>query len=97
MLETERKEGRLEERNIENLRDGDGEGGYIEMDLGLGVLEEKTSKGGAREDGDAESGGDGGEGGEERLGRGDVLGDMMGKKKSWGQGKGEVGIEEVSC
>lgn len=44
VLETERKEGRLDERNIENVGDADGggqEGKYIEMDLGLGVLEQR--------------------------------------------------------
>ena len=39
----DRKAGKLGERNIENVEeDGDGgEKGYIEMNLGLGVLEEK--------------------------------------------------------
>ncbi|CAD6567356.1 MAG: hypothetical protein ASARMPREDX12_000224 [Alectoria sarmentosa] len=44
VLEAERKEGRLDERNIENISDaeaGGQEGEYIEMDLGLGVLEQR--------------------------------------------------------
>lgn len=44
VLEAERKEGRLDERNIENVGDAEGrgqEGEYIEMDLGLGVLEQR--------------------------------------------------------
>lgn len=40
-LEREKAEGRLEERDIETLDD---EGSYIEMNLGLGVLEEKREK-----------------------------------------------------
>ena len=92
MLETEREDGRLEERDIENVRGGR----YIEMDLGLGVLEEKTGDS-AREDEDGDEDGDGGSEGGEGLGPGDVLRDMMGKKRSGGKGKGEVGIEEVGC
>lgn len=42
-LERERQAGRLGERDIEAL--GEGDGGYIEMDLGLGVLEEKGARG----------------------------------------------------
>ena len=38
-LEVEKREGRLGERDIERL--GDGEKAHIEMDLGLGVLEKK--------------------------------------------------------
>lgn len=86
-LETERKEGRLEERDIENVGDGGREGGYIEMDLGLGVLEEVTRDGGWGDEDD----------GDESEGAGDVLGEMMGKKRGRGRGKGKrgVGIEEV--
>ncbi|KAL2048299.1 hypothetical protein N7G274_000210 [Stereocaulon virgatum] len=42
-LEVERAEGRLGERDIENLDEEEGEEGrgYIEMNLGLGVLEER--------------------------------------------------------
>ncbi len=83
MLETEREAGRLEERDIENVGEGE-KGGYIEMDLGLGVLEEKR-----------EDGGRGCEGGEdESEGVGDVLGDLMGERRR-GEGKRGVGIEEV--
>ena len=42
-LEHEREAGTLEQRNIENVEDEE-EKGYIEMDLGLGVLEEKGAK-----------------------------------------------------
>ncbi|KAM0801217.1 hypothetical protein BDR22DRAFT_972221 [Usnea florida] len=54
ILETERRAGKLEERDIENLRSGVGQeeegGGYIEMDLGLGVWEEKGGDGGGWND-----------------------------------------------
>ena len=42
VLEAEREEGRLCERDIENVGDGLG---YVEMNLGLGVLEEKDGRG----------------------------------------------------
>lgn len=86
----------MEERNIEGVGGGAREGGYIEMDLGLGVLEEKTGDD-VREREDCEDEGEGGWEGGEGLGAGDVLGDLMGKKRSQGKGKGkrEVGIEEV--
>lgn len=70
------------------------EGGYIEIDLGLGVLEEKT-EGDVREHGDGEDESEGEKEGGERLGVGDVLGDLMGKKRSRGKGKEKVSIEEV--
>ncbi|MCJ1453165.1 hypothetical protein MMC28_003511 [Mycoblastus sanguinarius] len=85
-LEVEKKEGRLEERDIENV-DGSGEEGkgYIEMNLGLGVLEEK------KEDGDVEeksgdesrSGRESEESSGEENAKGvekDVLGRLMGRK-----------------
>lgn len=86
----------MEERNIEGVGGGAREGGYIEMDLGLGVLEEKTGDGARKcedEEGESQGGKEGGEG----LGAGDVLVDLMGKKRSQGKGKGkrEVGIEEI--
>lgn len=43
-LEVERREGRLGERDIEKLGQG-AAAGYVEMELGLGVLEEKKGKG----------------------------------------------------
>lgn len=105
VLETERLEGRLGERNMEIVGEGaleeeeeEKEGGYIEMDLGLGVLEEKR-RGGKRgyeedqEEDDEEC--ERGEASGESLGVGDALGDMMGKKRGRGKGRGEVGIEEV--
>lgn len=116
VLETERREGRLGERDIENLGELDGEGGrgagYIEMNLGLGVLEEvKKEKAevkkeeeegidsfGDEEDED-ESASESEEGeddcGGDWVGVGDVLGDMMGRKRGRGNGKKKVGIEEV--
>jgi hypothetical protein len=79
-LETERAEGRLEERNIEKL---DEEGGqYIEMDLGLGVLEEKRE--GEENESESEDGGEGGEM--------DVLGRLMGMR---GVVRERPGIVEV--
>lgn len=96
MLETERKEGRLGRRDIENVGDGEREGGYVEMDLGLGVLEEKKEGGNEGYEGDGnESERSRVEEVGERVEREDVLGKMMGRKRSWGKGKGKVGIEEV--
>lgn len=59
-LETERARGDLAKRDIENISTGDGEEneeatGYIEMNLGLGVLEEKN---GTESDSESESGSD---------------------------------------
>lgn len=61
VLEAERKEGRLDERNIENIGDVEGggqEGEYIEMNLGLGVLEQREEefKNSRSEERDDESG-----------------------------------------
>lgn len=53
-LERERQAGRLGERDIEAL--GEGDGGYIEMDLGLGVLEEKGARYGSESESESESG-----------------------------------------
>jgi len=66
-LEVERWEGRLGERNIENVTEEDVEAGgkgYIEMALGLGVLEERrreeagseVEEGGSESDSDSDSG-----------------------------------------
>lgn len=43
VLEREREAGTLAERGIENIKDEEGK--YIEMDLGLGVLEERGGSG----------------------------------------------------
>ena len=97
-LEAERRDGRLAERDIENVRGGEREGGYIEMDLGLGVLEEKTggrARGGEDEDEEEEEEREGGKEAGGRRGAGGVLGDLMGRKRARGKGKGKVGIEEV--
>ncbi|MCJ1474782.1 hypothetical protein MMC13_003442 [Lambiella insularis] len=64
-LETELREGRGEERDMERVE----EGRYIEMELGLGVLEEKTEA-----EGSGESGGEG-DGDED-----DVLGRLLGRR-----------------
>ncbi|KAK0507676.1 hypothetical protein JMJ35_009565 [Cladonia borealis] len=84
-LEIEKAEGRLGERDIEKVEE-EGER-YIEMELGLGVLEEKG-------DGEGEERGEGEE--KEGEGEGDVLGKLMGKKeKRKGRGKRKIRIEEV--
>ena len=84
-LEAEKAEGRLGERDIEKVEE---EGkGYIEMELGLGVLEQRGEREEGEEDKQANEGGEG-----------DVLGKLMGKKgkrKDRGRGKRKVGIEEV--
>ena len=73
-LEEERVEGRLADRDIENV--GENQDGYIEMNLGLGVLEDKGKENlaieAAAEGEDEES-----SQGEER----DVLGRLMGKRR----------------
>ena len=87
-LEIERVQGRLSARDIENLDDmeGDEEGGqYIEMDLGLGVLEEREDDEDRRSDGEVDlgdkepmkSGAEGGNGMES-----DVLGRLMGVERT---------------
>ena len=70
------------ERDIEKVEE-EGER-YIEMDLGLGVLEKREGE----ERGEDKQADEGGEG--------DVLGRLMGKKgKRKGRGKRKVRIEEV--
>ncbi len=73
-LEEERVEGRLADRDIENV--GKDQDGYIEMDLGLGVLEEKGKENLAIEV-EAEGEDEESSQGEER----DVLGRLMGKRR----------------
>ena len=76
------------ERDIENVEE-EGER-YIEMELGLGVLEEKEGGNDGEEEVEVE-GKQTGEGGE-----GDVMGRLMGKKgKRQGRGKRKVRIEEI--
>lgn len=68
-------EGKLADRDIENI--GEDQDRYIEMDLGLGVLEEKEKEDlaiKAKAEGDDEESSRG----EER----DVLGSLMGKKRA---------------
>lgn len=87
-LEVERREGRLEERDIERVDEGEG-GQYIEMDLGLGVLEERVHGEGSSE-GEEESGSDGD--GEDGMGKEpDVLGRLLGRGKR--KEKEKPGIE----
>ena len=61
---------------------------HIEMDLGLGVLEETNGDGGSESD--EEEGEEKGEGGRERKEK-DVMGELMGKKESQTAGIEEVG------
>lgn len=97
-LEVERAAGTLPERDLERVDEEGGEGGYIEMNLGLGVLEER--------DPDAESSSSESEGsdeeedmvatsGDQRGGRvrreKDVLGRLMGQKR----GGAGVQIQEL--
>lgn len=98
-LEEEKREGRLDERNIENISEKDGdEGGrgYIQMDLGLGVLEEK----GKREDeatneSESQSSSEGSSEGDDAAtdGKENVVANLMGAKAATGRRK--VKIEEV--
>ena len=74
-LEQERVEGKIGQRNIENL--GADQEGYIEMDLGLGVLEEKNAPEGVRIVDKAEGEDEASSQGDER----DVLGRLLGKKR----------------
>ena len=61
---------------------------HIEMDLGLGVLEETNGDGGSESD--EEEGEEKGEGGRERKEK-DVMGELMGKKENQTAGIEEVG------
>ncbi|KFX99980.1 hypothetical protein V490_01543 [Pseudogymnoascus sp. VKM F-3557] len=88
-LEAEKKAGTIAERRLEISDDEEGEGEkttgqYIEMNLGLGVLEEKTS--------DSETSSEGESSDDE-----DVMDKLMGAEKDT-KDEGEkkkVGIEEV--
>lgn len=78
-LEKEKKDGTIERRNIERVEEG--EGSYIELDLGLGVLEEKNDDiTTGKQDSDSES-----DGLDEDCGAGkkdlDVISKLMGHKK----------------
>lgn len=75
-LEAERAAGTLEQRNIENMED-DEDDQYIEMNLGLGVLEEKDPNA-SNLSSDSESDDEGGsEGKRER----DIMGKLMGQQR----------------
>jgi len=87
-LEKEKVDGSIERRNIEHVDED--EGPYIEMDLGLGVLEEKPADTDSNEV-DTDSDGDEPDTGP-RDKEPDVLGKLMGKDKSR---RKPVQIEEV--
>ena len=95
-LELERAEGTLGERDIENVEEEEeeeGGGEYIEMDLGLGVLEERRN-GVEEESEESESevdAGDGHEGGDEKE---DVMGKLLGSQSR--KGKRKIKIEDLS-
>lgn len=81
----EKAEGRLGERDIEKVEE-EGER-YIEMELGLGVLEQREE---AVEEEESKQADEGREG--------DVLGKLMGKKgRGKGRGKRKVRIEELGA
>ena len=96
-----RSEGRIWEKDIENLENVESDENsendeikgekraksYIEMNLGLGVLEEK------RDDDDGESSGDESQEDEGEDAERDVLGTLMGKRDQ--VTKQKVGIEQV--
>ena len=93
-LELERAEGTLGERDIENVKEED-EGGkeYIEMDLGLGVLEERRN-GVKEESEESESEVDVGDGDEHGDEKEDVMGKLLGSQSS--KGKRKIKIEDLS-
>lgn len=84
-LERERQAGKLGERDIEAV--GGEEGGYIEMELGLGVLEEKGGEGGSES---GSGNGSEGEGGSESENNGE-------DNDGTGGGDGEVGRKRAEC
>jgi len=86
-LEELRRNGGLNAKILDDYtdKDGKGQGGYIEMDLGLGVLEEKNGQGGPESESESETG--------NAENDDSVMDDLMGRK-----GKRETeaaGIEEV--
>ena len=87
----ERKEGRLEERNLETISEEAGQ--YIEMDLGLGVLEEKGDGSESEESEETESREDGDMHDAEDV---DVLGRLMGFGKK-GRRRDKPGIEVLGA
>ena len=93
-LELERAEGTLGERDIENVKE-EGKGGkeYIEMDLGLGVLEERRN-GVKEESEESESEVDAGDGDERGDEKEDVMGKLLGSQSR--KGKRKIKIEDLS-
>ena len=107
-LEIERAEGRLGARDIENLGSEDGEPGegggggkaYIEMELGLGVLEEKREGIVGSEDEDEDEGESeeeivGGVVGGGRGGEKDVLGKLLGRGRRGREGRPRIEVLET--
>jgi len=86
VLERERQAGQLGERDIESL--GDEEGGDIQMDLGLGVLEEKGGEGGS-ESGSGSGSESESEGGSEN--------ENNGEDNDGTGGDGEVAKNRIEC
>lgn len=78
-LESVKERGLLQERNIEQVDEGER---YIEMDLGLGVLEEKQdgASSGSENDGDESEAGSTRSKSSIRSGRKDTMAVLMGKK-----------------
>lgn len=90
-LEEERSRGNLKDRDIENVDDD----GYIEMNLGLGVLEEKNEDVSSDFRDDSSDGDDvEGEGGVGLKKSEDLLGKLMGNS---GEKREKPGIQEVGC
>lgn len=101
-LETLQKSGGLVGRTFEDV-DEDAEGGYIEMDLGLGVLEEKQEEESSsdEEEEEDEEGEDGmiflegtedaARSGIEKCGKQDVMSRLMGQSST----KQTAGIQEI--
>ncbi|KAJ4356617.1 uncharacterized protein N0V89_004653 [Didymosphaeria variabile] len=89
-LEAQKKAGTLQSSEIIGDEEADGEEQYIEMNLGLGVLEEQ----GDEADNDAHESLDNNKEGEEEQqdSEKDVLGKLMGREKP----KEPVGIQEVT-
>ena len=93
-LELERAEGTLGERDIENVKEEEEEGKeYIEMDVGLGVLEERRNsiKEESEESESEVDAGDGDECGDEKE---DIMGKLLGSQSR--KGKRKIKIEDLS-
>ncbi|KAJ4290461.1 hypothetical protein N0V90_010678 [Kalmusia sp. IMI 367209] len=87
-LEAQKKAGRIQSSEVAGEENEDNEEQYIEMNLGLGVLEEKDDNMDGREASDSESESKDGDQSNEK----DILGKLMGRDKL----EERVGIQEVS-